>query len=64
MQSHCSGEHNMFIVECVGIPAEGTVFVLALCRLCGEFTVNTVKVSAPHAEIRLLREESQKTKEN
>ena len=64
MSTNCTGEHNYFIAEVVGVPAEGEVHVLAICRLCGEFVDKISKVSAPGANIRLLREESQKTKEN
>jgi hypothetical protein len=60
----CEGAHNFFIAEVVGVPSEGTVHVLAKCRICGEFSHDSVKVATPGAPIRLLREESQKTKEN
>lgn len=51
------GNHNYFIAEAVGVEAEGKVFVLALCRSCGDFLSRDVTVSQKGATLRLLREE-------
>jgi hypothetical protein len=63
MNSECRGEHNIFIAEVVGVPKEGKVYVLALCRSCDLFAVHEAQVSKPGAEIRLLHEESKQNKE-
>jgi hypothetical protein len=58
----CNQDHNYFIAEVVGVPSEGTVHVLALCRSCNDFKQHTAIVSSKGTEIRLLREEkTQKT---
>lgn len=53
----CKGEHEIFVVECVGLEAEGKVVVLSICRLCGELFCHEKQVAKPSTPLRLLREE-------
>jgi hypothetical protein len=59
-RNECSGQHDLFVVDCVGVEAEGKVVVLAICRHCGELRSHEVLVSKINAPLRLLNEEKEK----
>jgi len=59
-KNDCTGEHDLFVVDCVGVEAEGKVVVLAICRHCGELRSHEVVVSKSGSPLRLLNEEKGK----
>ena len=53
----CFGDHEIFVVECVAVQAEGKVVVISICRHCGRISFDEHLVSPSKAEIRLVMEE-------
>lgn len=56
----CDGQHRFFVVDVVGVEAEGRIYIPIVCTACGEFRHNEISVG--RGQIRLLKEE-QKHKE-
>lgn len=49
----CSGAHRFFVAEVVGVEAEGTIHLIALCTDCGETIHKSFAVSQKAASITL-----------
>lgn len=55
----CNELHRYFVAECVGVEAEGKVFVIAICTSCGHTFAKEFQVSKPGTPLRMLKEEKQ-----
>ena len=55
--SSCTGEHRFYVAEVCGVESEGKLYAIIVCTACGEFRTHELKVSSPHASIRLLKQE-------
>lgn len=47
----CEGAHRYFVAEVVGVEAEGTVHVIALCTDCGDAIHKSFAVSKKAASL-------------
>lgn len=53
----CCDNPRFYFCECVGVEAEGTVSVIALCTTCGAAKATRITVAQGPSQIRLLSEE-------
>lgn len=49
----CNGAHHYFVAEVVGVEAEGTVHLIALCTDCGDTIQKSFAVSSKSATLTL-----------
>lgn len=57
----CTGSHYIYVAEVVYVPKDGTLFVVNVCRACGQVAFNEKQISSPGTPAILLKE---KEKEN
>ena len=59
----CDSEnHRYYVAETVGVPAEGTVTVVAVCTNCGDFISERFVVAKGATPLVLRSEAKQQTK--
>ncbi len=57
-----AADHRYFVAETVGVPAEGTVHVIALCTACGDTLLKSFTVAKPESELLLASEKQRQEK--
>lgn len=57
----CSGNHYIYVAEVVYVQKDGKLFVVNVCRACGEVTFHEKSIAQPGTPALLLKE---KEKEN
>jgi hypothetical protein len=57
----CTGSHYIYVAEVVYVPKDGTLYVVNVCRACGQVTFNAKQITTPGTPVFLNKE---KEKEN
>lgn len=60
MAEKCLGTHAIYVAEVVGIPAEGKVVVITVCRNCDLVSFHGQTVSKPSASLILKNQSTEK----
>ena len=59
----CNGGHRLHVADVAVVPADGKVWILAICLDCGKGFANSHVVAAPMSAITALSIEKEKTNE-
>jgi hypothetical protein len=60
MTEKCTGTHSIYVAEVVGIPAEGRVVVITVCRNCDHVAFHAETVSKPSTSLILKNQSTEK----
>lgn len=64
MGTNCTGDHELYVAEVIGVEAEGTVTVITVCRHCDQVEFHTKQISQGHGSLRMLKSEKENIKGN
>ena len=53
--SQCSGQHSIYVVECVYVERDGKLVVITACRLCDAVNFHEKVIAAPHTQAQFLK---------
>lgn len=53
--SRCSGQHDIYVVECLYIARDGKLVVVTACRACDAVNFHEKLVASPHTPAELLK---------
>jgi hypothetical protein len=56
----CSGDHEIYVAEVIGVESEGKVVVILVCRRCADVTFHEKQIASVSGPLRLLKEEHSK----
>jgi hypothetical protein len=56
----CGGSHSVYVAEVVYIQKDGKLFVVNVCRACGQVTFHEKQLSTPGTPALLLKEKENK----
>lgn len=51
----CSGEHAIYVVECLYVARDGKLVVVTACRACDTVNFHEKVVASPHTQAELLK---------
>ena len=55
----CMEDHDIYVAETIGVPDEGKVVVITVCRRCDQVAFHEKVIAARPGPLRLFREEKQ-----
>jgi hypothetical protein len=52
----CSGNHDIYVIECIYIQKDGKIHVINVCRACGEISFHERQIATGGTPAILLKE--------